>query len=276
MKPSTFLAIAPFLSVATAAPLKEKRDIVWQTVTDQVVVTQVVVKTIWVAPGEASPSAAPSPAPAPPSQPAPVPVWPTPTPAASTSSGFAGIQLPTTLNTPQAAPPSPSPAPAPSPEPSSSPAPAPAPSPVQSSAPSPPQGGSVPVASLLGSTHVDGPCTPESPCTGDMTHYDLTAAGSCGYKDWASQSIWTNTDFAVALPKQIMGSAGNNGVEATNPLCNRQIHITHPTSGKSQVATVVDTCGGCLADFDVDMSPALFEALGGGDGRVHGMTWYYV
>jgi hypothetical protein len=273
------IALAPFLAVAVAAPLKTKRDLVYHTVIDEVVVTEVLTTTIWVnGPGQAPP-AKPTVASVPVESPAPAPAIPSPVsppaasppaaspPAASppapssSTTGFVGVQQPTSVPTPTTTS-TPVAAPSSSPSsPSSNPAPA----------------GSFAVSTLAGASNPDGPCTPEQTCTGDMTFYSPSqGVGACGFKDWTSQTIYTDNDMVVAIPHQIFGTTTNGGTpDSMNTLCNRSVHIYNPHSGISQVAKVVDKCGGCLSAYDIDMSPALFNALGGGDGRVHGIEWYW-
>lgn len=55
-----------------------------------------------------------------------------------------------------------------------------------------------------------------------------------------------------------------------NPKCGTTINIQNPATGNQATATIVDTCQAC-ADEDIDVSPAVFEAVdpnGLGDGRI--------
>ena len=83
----------------------------------------------------------------------------------------------------------------------------------------------------------------------------------------------------VAVSKSMMGTPINPN---DSPLCGRKIVITSP-KGMSATATVADTCPGCAtnpetektAGFNLDLTPAVFNAIGGGDGRIDGITWYW-
>ncbi|OHW93490.1 SCP-like extracellular protein [Colletotrichum incanum] len=69
-------------------------------------------------------------------------------------------------------------------------------------------------------------------------------------------------------PSSALGLAHSNG----NPLCGRQVLIRGP-KGDATV-TITDKCMGC-AIHDIDVSPAVFERIGGdkGLGRVGNVEW---
>lgn len=99
--------------------------------------------------------------------------------------------------------------------------------------------------------------------TGDMTYYDVSVGlTSCGLTG-------SNSDFLVAMNKPDMA----NGVNPNNnPHCNQYINIYYnglgPIKGK-----VVDTCPECVSGA-IDVTDSLFKAVApSGDGRVHGVSW---
>ncbi|KAK1074520.1 hypothetical protein LTR74_001116 [Friedmanniomyces endolithicus] len=98
--------------------------------------------------------------------------------------------------------------------------------------------------------------------TGDITHYDV-GEGSCG---------WTNSDSeaVVAIPHGMMNNGANPN---NNPLCGQMITISY--AGATTQAKIVDTCGGCDGAA-IDLSPTLFTTVApSGDGRVHGVEWWF-
>ncbi|QDS76308.1 hypothetical protein FKW77_002321 [Venturia effusa] len=99
--------------------------------------------------------------------------------------------------------------------------------------------------------------------SGDMTYYDVSVGlTSCGLTG-------SNSDFLVAMNKPDMA----NGVNPNNnPNCNKYINIYYngvgPIKGK-----VVDTCPEC-ASGSIDVTDSLFKAIApNGDGRVKGVSW---
>lgn len=98
--------------------------------------------------------------------------------------------------------------------------------------------------------------------TGDITHYDV-GLGSCGWISTAGEAV-------VAIPHSMMNNPANPNV---NPLCGTTITISY--QGAEHRATIVDTCGGC-DNAAIDLSDSLFAAVApNGDGRVHGINWWY-
>lgn len=88
-------------------------------------------------------------------------------------------------------------------------------------------------------------------------------AGSCGWTNKNSQNV-------VALDHRIMKNGANPN---NNPLCGRHIKITY--QGSSHTAKIVDTCMGCVPGA-IDVSQELFNKVApNGDGRVHGVSWYF-
>jgi len=279
MKTSIILAVSSLLSVAAAFPL-EKRVLVWSTVVDLVVETEIITRTVWAAPGSlttlsssaSTPDTTVSTASPPSSTPTPSPVSSSlvllQAPPASTEQPAAAVHLPSVVPAAAVIPAStPVVAPLPPATTVSTAVIVPSPSPS-----SPPTTGSSSSAShntyvvetLPGATVPDGPCTPESPCNGTMTYY-TPGLGACGVTS-------TVDDMIVAVPVQQMGSLSNG--EVMNALCGRKVVITGPC-GKTATATVVDKCQDCKSDYSLDLSPAVFNAVCGGNGLIPGTTWYW-
>jgi hypothetical protein len=75
--------------------------------------------------------------------------------------------------------------------------------------------------------------------------------------------------MTLALPVGLMGSQSNG-----NPFCGKTVSIKG-TDGSIHQGTVTDKCMGCEGD-SIDLTPALFNAVApGGDGRVHGIQWWF-
>lgn len=91
--------------------------------------------------------------------------------------------------------------------------------------------------------------------------YFAVGLGACG---WTS----SDADFIVAL---------NTPQYSQDSHCGQQVAILNQQNGVWQTATVVDECPGC-ADGSLDMSPALFAALNGGnmDQGVFPIGWHFV
>ena len=100
-------------------------------------------------------------------------------------------------------------------------------------------------------------------CVGDVTHWD-GGLGACG------TNVDTNTDLAIALPYQFMGTESND-----NPYCGRSVTLYNPTSGTTVQATVRDKCMGCL-DRAIDCTDILFNQITDnmGNGRMSGIEWW--
>lgn len=92
-----------------------------------------------------------------------------------------------------------------------------------------------------------GECSKGSSCTGDITHYDTTGYGACG---WQSDGKVENV---LALSHLLMGTQSNG-----NPYCGKT--VTVKLNGKSIVAKVVDKCMGC-EKHAIDLSEAAFSQL---------------
>lgn len=109
-----------------------------------------------------------------------------------------------------------------------------------------------------------GTCEGEgNACVGDVTHWD-GGLGACG------TNVDTNSDLAIALPYQFMGTASNS-----NPYCGRSVTLYNPTSGTTVQATVRDKCMGCL-DRAIDCTDILFNQITDnmGNGRMSGIEWW--
>ncbi|CAG7935578.1 unnamed protein product [Penicillium nalgiovense] len=99
---------------------------------------------------------------------------------------------------------------------------------------------------------------------GDLTWYE-TGLGACG---------WFNNggDHVCAVSHIVYDRANVDGNPNHNPLCGRPIHIQRGDRGID--VTLVDRCEGC-AEFDIDVTRGVFEALGNLDeGRVHTDWWW--
>jgi expansin (peptidoglycan-binding protein) len=60
-----------------------------------------------------------------------------------------------------------------------------------------------------------------------------------------------------------------------NGFCGRHVRITNPQTGRTVTAQVADLCPGCGAG-SLDMSPAVFHALGGTDDQgVFPINWNF-
>jgi hypothetical protein len=216
----------------------------------------------------------PPPAPSAPSVPAPAPSAPKAessapplskaAPAASSSAAGGEFAESSAAPSPPAytPPPAPSapaytpPAPAPAaPAPSSAPAPAPA---APSAAPK--QG----AADSGSAASESGTCENGSKCLGDVTHYD-GGLGACG------TNVDTEGEMAIALPFGFMGTASNS-----NPYCGKSVTVHNPVSGTTVQGVVKDKCMGCVGRA-IDLTNKMFNAVtdGKGDGRVHGIEWWF-
>lgn len=258
-------------TLVAASPVK--RDVVWETLTEEFVTTVPVTTTVWVDATDApaynqqnrpqftgSAHSTPSAAPAEVSQPAPAPQ--APSPYSSTYVAPAPIS-PTTTATP------PPPPPAPETISSTSPVYVPPPATTSSSSSSayvPPTSAAAPPAPVYtpapASTSAAPAPTGDSGApsggttyTGDITYYDV-GLGSCGQTNTDSESV-------VAMAEGMMQKS----------YCGRSITISY--EGNTHQATVVDTCPGC-SGASLDLSPSLFTAVApSGDGRVHGVDWWF-
>ncbi|KAF2093994.1 hypothetical protein NA57DRAFT_80997 [Rhizodiscina lignyota] len=100
----------------------------------------------------------------------------------------------------------------------------------------------------------------DAPVCGKMTYYN-TGLGSCGI---------TNNDG-----ENLVALADIHQSEK----CGKNIRITHSDTGTSIDAPVQDTCPVCTyasgeENVVADLSPALFNALGGGDGHFQGCFYF--
>jgi hypothetical protein len=92
--------------------------------------------------------------------------------------------------------------------------------------------------------------------------WDDIGYGSCG-------TIIDDNANSIALPHGLMGAQSNG-----NPYCGRTVSIKG-TDGSIHQATVADKCGGCDS-YAIDLTPVLFNAVApAGDGRVHGIQWWF-
>lgn len=102
--------------------------------------------------------------------------------------------------------------------------------------------------------------------TAGLATFYSPGMGSCG-------TTSSDTDLIVAMAATLMAKTFT-GNPNNNSQCGRKIKVT--TSKGSVVATIVDTCPGCLAEGDIDLSPSAFDLIGDeADGKIP-VTWTYV
>ncbi|KAL1797379.1 hypothetical protein ACET3X_003985 [Alternaria dauci] len=297
MKTSTVLASLLFGSFAVAAPF-DRRALVYKT--EVVTETVVVYTTVWddepvtqattttsagefyekpsttstvvVAPTSsvvASPSAAPSKAAPTSSKPAPAY---TPVVPEEPSSVYTPVETPTSVYTPVPTTPAPAPessyvAPAPEPEPTTTAVTSAAPEPVYSPAPAP----STAAASYPSTA---GTSSGASFQDVEITIYDNTgAAGACG-------EALTDDMPVVAIAQGAWDAQGGTKHDimtgaSTNPWCGKEIEIEF--QGKTTNAKIMDLCPGCVHDYDIDLSHAVWKGLGLTEiTRYNGVNWKIV
>lgn len=281
MKTNTIFVLTSLLSLAVAVPVQEdqleKRDLIVQTVVQQVVETVVVTTTITLPPGQDPPTSTPT----------STSMTTATTTDTTTTTSVAGINALQQANQNQdPAPASPTTSTSTSEPPASS-----TPATVQvAQNPSsdsttsdntantenndnvgsdePASGGDeqiYPVETLTGATFPTGPCTAAQPCTGNATWYD-TGLGACGETS-------SGDEMVVAIYRGMMGtdSSGTN----VNKLCGRKVVVTGP-GGQTATGTVVDKCFGCNDQpYNIDLSKAMFKAIGDGDGVIQGIKWHW-
>jgi len=257
MKSTTFVLASLAASVAVAQPHRQhfakhqKRDMIWVTDTDWVTKTVDITTTVWVD-GDATPA---------------VVAVPTPTSPADNSAGqhYHGASPTSSSSSDHAAPSAPSSSPdnvaATPAKPTNYPTTTHTPSPTATAAASASSGGSSGGSGIYspGAT-TSANCDIDSPCTGDITFYDV-GLGACGTTNDG------NTEDVVALPVGMMGTESND-----NPFCSKTITITK--GSVSIKATVVDKCMGCPGD-NIDLSEHAFSQLAPlATGRTTA-TWYF-
>lgn len=248
------LAGALFAISGVSAPVN-KRAVVWETVTEVAWTTVDVTTTLF--PGQAHATTTVLPVTTPVAE-----VQPTTTeePAAAPTVVQKQHQEPKHTTTTTQAPAPPAPTTTQQPE-TTTEAPAPAPPTTTAEAPTTTAPAPAATSSSAPSSGYTGACDESSPCTGDITFYEVatseSAPSACGQTNSDDQTV-------VALPVGIMGS-GNVG-------CGRTVTITH--NGQSRTGTVVDKCMGC-DDTSIDLSRGLFKELADfSEGRVSGVEWY--
>lgn len=95
--------------------------------------------------------------------------------------------------------------------------------------------------------------------SGTATFYQA-GLGNCG---------WTNSgsDMIVALPTSMYAGGSH---------CGKKLTVTNQKTGKTQQATVADSCPTCGSSQDLDMSWGLFSALGGTENEgVFPISWSF-
>jgi len=115
-------------------------------------------------------------------------------------------------------------------------------------------------SSSSSSSGYSGSCAEGSPCVGDITYYDTaTLATNPSYCDTTNDG---STELVLALPVGIM----------TESDCGKTVTITY--NGVTKTGTVVDKCMGC-DDTSIDLSRALFDVFAAETvGRATGASWY--
>jgi len=115
-------------------------------------------------------------------------------------------------------------------------------------------------SSSSSSSGYSGSCADGSPCVGDITFYDTaTLATNPSYCDTTNDGL---TELVLALPHGIM----------TESDCGKTVTITY--NGVTKTGTVVDKCMGC-DDTSIDLSRALFDVFAAESvGRATGASWY--
>ncbi|KAJ5238579.1 hypothetical protein N7468_003198 [Penicillium chermesinum] len=253
------LAGALFAVSGVAAPVK--RAVVWETVTDIVWTTVDVTTTLYPNQPQATSTFVPV------TTPIAEVHAPTTTTTTTMTTKPEETLLPKPETTTTEAPAAPAPTTTQQPEITT---PAPAPVTVEptttaeapaSTAPAPaPASNNAASSSGGGGSGYSGVCSEESPCTGDITFYQvatsMTNPSFCGGYD-------TDESPVLALPVGIM----------TKAYCGKTVTIKRP-GREAQTGRVVDKCMGC-DDTSIDLSPGLFQSLANeAEGRVSGVTWY--
>lgn len=116
----------------------------------------------------------------------------------------------------------------------------------------------------------DPPADPSPPSggramSGDGTFYE-PGLGACGM-------VNVVTDLIVAVAHNIFDNyPGATANPNNNPICGKV--VTAHYQGKSVPVTIVDRCGGCSGDGDLDFTITAFTQLADeAVGRIHGITW---
>jgi hypothetical protein len=242
-----FALAAIFATLTAAAPVNQKRAVVYETVTEVDVTT--IDTTITVYPGEATPTVAsvyttevavtsttPAVVPTSTVAPSPAPVAETttsPTQAPSAPETTTAAPVPTTTVAPAAAA-------------------------VTTSSSSSTSTSSTSTAPAATSTGTSGSSGSGLSGTGDGTYYDTaTSLSAPSYCDTANDGT---TENVVALSQAIMDQS----------LCGSTITVTY--DGKTVTGTVVDKCMGCDSE-SIDMSRAMFGDLASLDAGRITVSW---
>jgi len=90
--------------------------------------------------------------------------------------------------------------------------------------------------------------------------------GACGKKDTKESRI-------VAVSHLLFDKYNIDANPNHNTLCGKKLTIQY--DGKSTTATVTDKCPGCKGEFDLDLSPAVFDKLGDEAKGVLPLTWAF-
>ncbi|KAK7179158.1 hypothetical protein DPSP01_012062 [Paraphaeosphaeria sporulosa] len=261
---SSIVASALFASLALAAPLNKRA---YATKTNTVVETVVVYTTVWgnQPPATSAPAAATS---------SPALFFEKPSSAAAVTSSEVAPKVPS--STPEPVVPSFTPAPEPvsSEAPSSSavpvvestPSPSPEPTPTPQVTPEAAPSSTTPVVEATPSAEpsTGGGSSGGQEYTGSLTmNYYSGGLGACG------EAI-QDTEMVAALAVAGFGDSTYDSATGnpTNKWCNQKIRVTY--NGKSADAVIKDRCPGCTGQGGLDATPALWEALTGGQGGASG------
>lgn len=274
MKATGIVALS-LLGFAAAAPYKHfeqkaKRDLVWVTHTAEVVETVVQTTTVWVDPTEEAQDYTPTPTPElttetttkntsvytptpePTSTEAPVT---TEEPSTSSTSSVYTPPAPTTTETPTSTYVAPTTTETPS---STSTYVAPT---TEATSSAVPTSSAVVAAEDTSSSSMTGALAGDKDNCQATWYNTLGAYAACGTQHWDTESV-------VALKSSTFNTYKSE-------ICGKKITLEY--NGKTTTATLVDSCPGCNGEWDIDLSPPVFEALTGdlGVGRISGMTWHF-
>ncbi|GAA5852318.1 hypothetical protein JCM9279_002501 [Rhodotorula babjevae] len=91
-------------------------------------------------------------------------------------------------------------------------------------------------------------------------YYQNGNPGNCG---WYLQ----DTDYIVALPTKTY---------ANGAYCGKYVRVTRPSTGKSVVAMVADSCPTCYNNESIDMSYVAFTSIATEEEGMVAVTWQFI
>ncbi|KAJ4357842.1 uncharacterized protein N0V89_002418 [Didymosphaeria variabile] len=231
---SAIIASALMASLALAAPVDKRA---YATQTHTVVETVVVYTTVWDGQQATEAPAATS---------SPALFFEQPSSAAAVTSSEAAPEVSSSTPEPVVS--------SPTPEPVAS-------SPTSEPAPEVPSSSAVPAAPTQDPSSGSGS---GETYTGSLTmNYYGGGTGACG-------DAIDDTKMIAALAVAGFGDSTYDTATGnpTNKWCGQRIRVTY--NGKSADATIKDRCSGCTGEGGLDATPALWEALTGGQGGASG------